>query len=418
MALPRKPIAGGSRWWGEGGHAPEEIHFSGRRLARMTVSVDIATGRLLLRLDPSAEPSGWSLDRLCGFAARNNPRRGFLFVSKLLGKHWPARPSAMRQTHEALAAKVTASASDEVIFIGMCETATGLGHGVFDAWRERHEAGMYLQTTRYTLEGAETFRFEEAHSHASDIRLHAPDRAALRDRLRRTTLAVLIDDEISTGRTLAALIAALRPSCPLLRRVQLLCLTDFSAGQARAAVAAVPGIESCEAASLLSGEFEFERNPAFSAPPVESAMGSAPCRRGHISGYSARLGLERTPGFPPALAEKLARESGRTCLVVGTGEFMHGAFVVARALEQRGVEAFVQSTTRSPILVGQDIACATRVPDPYGEGIPNFLYNYRRADYTGVWVVHETPRDALVTALCRTLDARPVLLRPGEETLA
>ncbi|MGQ0698687.1 MAG: phosphoribosyltransferase domain-containing protein [Panacagrimonas sp.] len=390
----------------------------------MSFCIDIATGRLLLRLDPSSNTSEWALDRLCGFAARNNPRRGFLFVSKVLGKHWPARPSAMRQTHEALAAKVVPSTADEVVFIGMAETATGLGHGVFDAWREQHDAGMYLQTTRYTLDGAQTFRFEEAHSHASEIRLHAPESAALRGRLRRATLAVLIDDEISTGRTLAALIAALRPACPQLRRVQLLCLTDFSAGRARAAVAAVPGVESCESGSLLSGDFEFQRNPAFSAPPAESAMGSAPCRRGHVSGYSARLGLDRTPVVPPALGEKLARESGRKCLVVGTGEFMHGAFLLARTLEQHGVEAYVQSTTRSPILVGQDIACAERVPDPYGEGIPNFLYNYRRVqhngqhngDYDRVWLVHETPRDEVVSQLCGILDAQPVLMRPGEET--
>ncbi|AXQ31597.1 hypothetical protein D0B54_01795 [Solimonas sp. K1W22B-7] len=374
-------------------------------------SVGIATGRLHIRL----QPSDWTLERLCGFAARNNPKRGFLFLSKVLGKHWPVRAGEMRQTHEALAERVPAAADDEVVFIGMAETATGLGHGVFDAWQERHGRGLYLQTTRYTLDGAAAFRFEEAHSHASEIRLYAPDSAALRERLQRATLAVLVDDEISTGRTLAALVASLQPSCPVLRRVQLLSLTDFSAGKACAAVGALPGIESCASASLLSGDFSFEPDPAFSAPPAESAVGAAPCRRGHVAGYSARLGLERTPALPAALADRLAQASGRRCLVVGTGEFMHGAFLLAHELEKRGVEAYVQSTTRSPILAGTDISQIERVPDPYGEGIPNFLYNFRRGDYDRVWVVHETPRDETVARLCSILGADSVLLRPGEE---
>ena len=33
------------------------------------------------------------------------------------------------------------------------------------------------------------------------------------------------------------------------------------------------------------------------------------------------------------------------------------------------------------------------LPDNYGEGIPNFLYNYRREEYSQVFVVHETPSD-------------------------
>ncbi len=380
----------------------------------MMHSVSIATGRLHFRL----QPSDWTMERLCGFAARNNPKRGFLFVSKVLGKHWPARAGEMRRTHEALAERVRAAADDEVVFIGMAETATGLGHGVFDAWQARHGRGLYLQTTRYTLDGATTFRFEEAHSHASEIRLYAPDSAALRERLRRATLAVLVDDEISTGRTLGALVASLQPSCPDLRRVQLLSLTDFSAGRACAAVGALPGIESCASDSLLSGDFSFDPDPTFSAPPAESAVGSAPCRRGHVAGYSARLGLEHTPALPAALADRLARGSGRRCLVVGTGEFMHGAFLLARELELRGVEAYVQSTTRSPILAGSDISRIERVPDPYGEGIPNFLYNYRRGDYDRVWLVHETPRDEAVAGLCSILGADSVLLRPGEEAAA
>ena len=33
------------------------------------------------RLQVEVDRADWSLQRLCGFAARHNPRRGYLFVS-------------------------------------------------------------------------------------------------------------------------------------------------------------------------------------------------------------------------------------------------------------------------------------------------------------------------------------------------
>ena len=57
--------------------------------------VELPTGRLSIEV----LRSDIALDQLCGFAARRNPKRGFLFVSKVLGKHIPVRPSLMRQVH-------------------------------------------------------------------------------------------------------------------------------------------------------------------------------------------------------------------------------------------------------------------------------------------------------------------------------
>ncbi len=39
------------------------------------------------------------LERLLGFAARANPKRPFLFVSRVLGRHVPVRPSQMRASY-------------------------------------------------------------------------------------------------------------------------------------------------------------------------------------------------------------------------------------------------------------------------------------------------------------------------------
>ncbi|NCA72864.1 MAG: hypothetical protein EOM91_22980, partial [Sphingobacteriia bacterium] len=43
------------------------------------------------------------LDTLLAFAARANPRRPYLFVSKVLGRHIPCAPAQMRETYRLLA---------------------------------------------------------------------------------------------------------------------------------------------------------------------------------------------------------------------------------------------------------------------------------------------------------------------------
>ncbi|WP_183146509.1 phosphoribosyltransferase domain-containing protein, partial [Pseudomonas syringae] len=47
------------------------------------------------RLDVSVDSSTIAPDSLFGFAERRNPKRAFLFVSRVLGRHIPARPSVM-----------------------------------------------------------------------------------------------------------------------------------------------------------------------------------------------------------------------------------------------------------------------------------------------------------------------------------
>jgi hypothetical protein len=111
---------------------------------------------------------------------------------------------------------------------------------------------------------------------------------------------------------------------------------------------------------------------------------------------------------PEALATRLAGEfaPGAKVAVLGTGEFMHAATLLGAALERHGVDAVVQSTTRSPILVWGAVGQALRFPDNYGEGIANFIYNIARGQYQHVLVCHETAPDAALRELAGLLDAR------------
>lgn len=69
------------------------------------------------------------------------------------------------------------------------------------------------------------------------------------------------------------------------------------------------------------------------------------------------------------------RELDRPLTVIGTGEYAYTPFRIALALEEAGHDVRYQSTTRSPILVGDAIARRREFPDHQGDGIPNYLYN-------------------------------------------
>ncbi len=321
----------------------------------------------------------WPLNRLCGFAARNNPRRGFLFVSKVLGKHWPSDPLEMLATHEALASRISPPEAAPAVFIGMAETATGLGQGVFEAYLRRYGPGsaIYIQTTRYPISGATILPFEEKHSHAQSLRLHWPERKDLQTFFLNASMAVLVDDELSTGQTFLALSAAYQAVNPSLQHLSLVSLTDFMGDDARSAFKVQAGVEKVDFISLLIGSFEFESDPTFCAIAPAAAQAKVSCRRAQMGPFSARLGTDQPLHLPDTLVTNLVKQVPveQPVLVLGTGEFMHPAFCVARWLADLGYKVRVQSTTRSPILMGADIQSCITIPDPYGEAIPNYLYN-------------------------------------------
>src|SRR3546814_798664 len=124
--------------------------------------IQLPTGTLELTTEENVD-----LDTVCDFAARANPKRGFLIVSKVLGRHLPASPTAMRETMDQLGQKIPADLAGPVVFLGMAETATALGQGVFAAYRKANpeQVAVYLQSSRQIVDGsALVASFEEGHS--------------------------------------------------------------------------------------------------------------------------------------------------------------------------------------------------------------------------------------------------------------
>jgi hypothetical protein len=362
----------------------------------------LPTGLLEVELHQGAD----ELDDLLGFAARANAKRGFLFVSKVLGKHWPVRPNRMLAIHERLALGVP-EAPGPVLFIAMAETAVGLGQGVFEAWLRAHpgEQALFLQTTRYRVGSGPIIEFEEAHSHAPRQFLHMPDGAHEQALLLGARTIVLVDDEASTGNTFLNLTQACRRLNPALERVHLAVLANFMGAPATDVLSTRFGLPATMGA-LIEGAYRFTPGER----PVEAAPAQrydAEAERGASTAFG-RLGLARALRTPDTLARALAASIAPhdKVLVLGTGEFMHPSTLLGAALERLGLDVVVQSTTRSPILTWGAIGHALALPDNYGEGIPNFIYNVAPGQYQQVLVCHETPAGDALQGFARTLNAR------------
>jgi hypothetical protein len=329
------------------------------------------------------------LDALLGFAARANPRRPFLFVSMVLGRHIPCRPSLMQTTYRLLA-QVLAEAPGPVWTIGMAETAIGLGAGVADMLgRELGRTDAYFHhTTRLPLGMSPLCAFREVHSHAPLHLLFEP-LPQYRGAFVQARTLVIVDDEISTGRSVRELALNVLAHMPAVEHVAVLALVDWLDAQGREAIAQAvraAGERHPETSwhSLLRGNFAFVPDADFTPaelPPDVEARQAPPLARADLG----RRALAVPPaGFAaPALGlPELARD--RPVAVIGTGECAFDAFLLAEALENAGYRATVQCASRSPILAGGAIRATLPWPDPYDEGVGYHLHNPPGAEATCV----------------------------------
>lgn len=367
------------------------------------VSVPLLTGRL----DVSVRRADLPLETLCGFGARRNPRRGFLFVSKVLGRHMPVRPSTMRDIHRRLALKLPAGLPGPVVVLGLAETALALGHGVFDEYvrATRREDVLFLQSTRYHLRRPVAFRFSEEHSHASAHLVYRPGDARADELLRSARSLVVVDDEASTGKTFANIVTAFQRELPSLTHVAFAVITDWR--PASAPRLALPEGLGSHDVSVLEGDYTF--TPSDRPPlPMPRAEGAGGLKDALLPRNDGRFGL--VAGAPAAALPDVALPdvAGRRVLVLGTGEFAYPPYLLAARLEEAGAEVWCQATTRSPALVGGAIGCALEFQDNYADGINNYVYNVRPGDYDDVLICYETPADTVQPELIRTLGARVV----------
>ncbi|GLZ45361.1 phosphoribosyltransferase [Actinomycetospora sp. NBRC 106375] len=317
--------------------------------------------------DEGAEPA----HALVGLALRRNPRRAHLPVSRVLGKHLPTRPGRVRAAGEALAARVRPcldGPGGAPVVLGYAENATALAHLVADAL----DAEQVVHTTRRVVAGAAVLlSVVEAHSHAprhvllpDDPGSWTPDRPV-----------VLVDDELTTGRTVATTLHQLQARLPR-RRYVVAALADLrrrdddAIERAAAALGVRVDVVAPARAALTAPVDVLDRAarllatwPDALARPVG---GGGVVTTVHLpldgAAEGARHGLDRAgraaldTAVPPAagaIAAALGPRPGRV-LVLGCEELHYLPLRLADALAARGTDVDVAATSRSP-LVARDV---------------------------------------------------------------
>lgn len=361
-----------------------------------SIIVELRSGRLQLETEASPIP----LHRLLGFASRINSKRGFLLISKILGKHYPVKPRKMAWSYRALAKQIMnhLDSSQTALWVGMAETATGLGYGIYEAaYHLGAQKSLYIQTTRYFLSDIERIEFVETHSHATDFCLYFPENPDNRTTFLNAEQLILIDDEISTGLTFSRLVAAYRAVNPGLKSVIIASLVNFASAQHRSQVEIEAGIP-VKWVYFIEGRWQFEPIAAEQNQFIDNTInvvGNGECKK-NILAWPGRLGIDR----PITVSEKtiqaflqfLPKQSdNRPILVLGTGECNPPAYLLGRYLEQLNLPVIVQATTRSPIFVGGDIETRIKFRDNYQDNIHNFLYNINPDNFRLTVFCHETP---------------------------
>lgn len=355
---------------------------------KRSLDIEINTGTIHLDLNETPE---WPMERLVDFAARANPKRGFLFVSKVLGKHLPVKLDEMLASHRDISKQLLSDLMGPILFISLAETGTGLGHGVFESYGQQtnREDLIFWHSSRYRSEPDELLLFEESHSHAPSQWMCKPTDPTFLATLRECQTLVLVDDEISTGNTFLNLYSSLRSECPKIKEVVLGALTDFS-GKSTEAWTEKMGIKTT-CVALLKGSFTFESaglkfpegdSKAFATGVVDSAK---------LASNWGRYGITQTPKFSEDFIDEIVTSisDADNILVLGSGEFLYASVQCAIELQNRGKVVSLQSTTRSPIMLGSAIASKTEVPDAYQEGVNHFIYNLDREKYDAVVMIHE-----------------------------
>ena len=338
----------------------------------------------------------YTLDDLFVLGKRSgNKKRSYLLIDPLQAKHIPVSPAKALDMIDTLGEQLAAAYPDTGCIIGFAETATAIS-----AAAAMHFAPhtIYLQTTRENVGDERNpflLDFSEEHSHAVKQVLRTDLIAKqLKFSLLNDRPVMLIDDEISTGKTAVNVIGSLNKRLPLLPRYisgyiigSVINRMDSSTREAYAA-------EGIDCASLVFADTDgleervagFETVPPAELPDVPAkeydelaAEEKIPdLRRGGVFVHDLKMWLGRFAEEAFGLVKDMLPAEGRV-LVMGTEECMLPAMLLGRLIEERTkAEVYSHSTTRSPIGIsgaeGYPIREGYRIASFYGQDRDTYIY--------------------------------------------
>ncbi|MGK0467838.1 phosphoribosyltransferase family protein [Clostridium sp.] len=372
-------------------------------------------------------------------SARENKKRDFLFVSKVIGKHMPMIPDTLEIIGDILArlwinereeeanypttelvrklvssdishnkgnlnietlhnnAKEPIKLANKTLFIGFAETATGLAQAVF----QNFSNASYIHTTREKITSINpALFFNEEHSHAVEHSLFPFNS----DFFNEFEDIVLVDDELTTGKSALNLIKCL-PG----KYFGILSILDWRDATSHK-IFEDDENSSVRVCSLLKGDIKCSKSKNIVSDDIIIPSPSAnliPFKEHvfkiteSIDGYSkhtGRFGInsEDNDGILKEIKSianilKKDRTAGN-CLCIGTGEFIYFPCSISAML---GDNVYFQSTTRSPVHA-RNIDCygnknKVAFQSPEDETITNYIYNIPDNFYEQVFFLSEKP---------------------------
>ena len=334
----------------------------------------------------------YTKDELLVLAKRyNNAKRSYLLVDPIQAKHLAVSPTKALEMMCELGDRLHEKYPDARLVIGFAETATAIAA----AAATRLPDCCYIHTTRELMPEVSEDKwlyFSEEHSHAVEQKIcieKLPQYAA------QTDTIILLDDEISTGKTLINIVERLRTIPEVAgKRIVAASVINRCSEENMARLAAA-GIE-CECILKLPEEDYTAAVEGFSVTGAESVSEGSFTADGYITinGSEPRIGVSADDYYAECRARSLEvikdlDEKLSKCgkiLVLGTEECMYPSLVLGQTLEQTGVykEVLCHSTTRSPIGIcgaeGYPITEGYKLRSFYAEDRETFFYNLGRYD--------------------------------------
>ena len=400
---------------------------------KRSITLPRGTLDLTYQTNFSGDSKNYELEDLLGFAQRINPKRAFLFVSKVLGRHIPVAPRIMRGAFTDLANLVPSDLPEPILVIGMAETAVGLSAGVHQALQTRYPNALLLNSTRHAQHGSDNNHallttFSEDHSHASQHLIYQSADKVTQAQLLASKTLIMVDDEASTGNTCVNVVTALRNAgLDQLQQVHLTTLVDWSLNQHQGAADA-DNADSEDVASdqiakrlpnikfqrhhLLSGAWTWTDAPnpePITMPSVDTTEAGSQ-ELGHTGNWGRFPTLDSRNGFDNYLlkfqtafnvfnekAQFEKEQLPQRILVLGSNEFVWLPFLLAEWLETQTQNSTVNfsALTRSPIALGGAIKTMLSFSDNYGLGMTNFAYNVEPSDWDLIVLCVETSADSV-----------------------
>ena len=361
---------------------------------------------------------GLNLDDLMikGYRA-NNPKRNFLFISKVLGKHIELKPDICRLAGYLLASRLSDDngltqnivkafkeadyknindlfknsfkCKENILVLGFAETATGLGMSVASSIEDSY----YLTTTREEIVEIESLlKFEEEHSHATTHKCFLLDK----EKLLKAKRIVLVDDEITTGKSMLNIIKELKRVTNI-KNYSILSILDWRNKEYLDLYDRFIEEEEIdlEVLSLISGEIKIEDTTVFYDKDEQvleqkiQAINLNSLNRLELkTSYGLESYIKDSGRFGVAFKEIRSLEekckdiakdiekrlgTGNKTLVLGHGE---NIYIPSRIAAYLNGEVYFKTTTRSPIYACREDAYSIKEKHIfYDNDVKYYFYN-------------------------------------------